>query len=378
MMDGNTIYDRKTHSTIKIKEALAIRKYFLNDQVSKMMPGKKDFVKRRGVKMQRRILLDTLENLHMKFTEETKLKMSYTTFTRCRPFWVERPKMKDRETCACTRHENVELIVSALSKAKVVIYGNAHEVLKSLVCSTANEKCMHGKCINCMANEVYINEDGQTEIKLSQWESVAETKNIKGNEKIVKKVLKVTKNYEIGKVKQMFQEQMVNFKKHVFAMKHQGDQLIKITQDLKEGELLLQIDFSQNYVAKCTKEIQSMHFGASKPQISLHTGVMHYVENKKIHCQSFCTVSDNIDHMSYAVWAHMQPILEKAAEDFPETRELILFSDSPSSQYRNKTNVYFMKKILPSIFKNLKQFSWNFSEPGHGKGAMDGVGIELN
>lgn len=36
-----------------------------------------------------------------------------------------------------------------------------------------------------------------------------------------------------------------------------------------------------------------------------------------------------------------------------------------------------MKKILLTIFKNLKHFSWNFSEQGHGKGAMDGVGGSL-
>lgn len=89
--------------------------------------------------------------------------------------------------------------------------------------------------------------------------------------------------------------------------------------------MLLQIDFLQNYVAKCTKEIQSMHFGASKPQISLHTIVMHYAENIQVHCQSFCTMSDNIDHMSYAIWAHMQPILEKAAKDFTDTWKITFF-----------------------------------------------------
>lgn len=36
-----------------------------------------------------------------------------------------------------------------------------------------------------------------------------------------------------------------------------------------------------------------------------------------------------------------------------------------------------MKKLLPGYFKNLKYFSWNFGEPGHGKGAMDGVGDSL-
>lgn len=33
-----------------------------------------------------------------------------------------------------------------------------------------------------------------------------------------------------------------------------------------------------------------------------------------------------------------------------------------------------MKKMLPTYFKKLISFTWNFSEPEHGKGAMDGLG----
>lgn len=50
-----------------------------------------------------------------------------------------------------------------------------------------------------------------------------------------------------------------------------------------------------------------------------------YAENKRVYCQSFCTKSDNIDRMSCAVWVHMQPILEKAAQDFPYSRTIPFF-----------------------------------------------------
>jgi hypothetical protein len=70
----------------------------------------------------------------------------------------------------------------------------------------------------------------------------------------------------------------------------------------------------------------------------------------------------------------MKPILEETSKAYPNTHTIHFFSDSPSSQYRNRINCYLMKSLLPTYFKNLKSFSWNFSEPGHGKGAMDGVG----
>lgn len=32
---------------------------------------------------------------------------------------------------------------------------------------------------------------------------------------------------------------------------------------------------------------------------------------------------------------------------------------------------------MPKFFPELKTVTWNFSEPGHGKGAMDGIGGSL-
>lgn len=374
VLDNNINFNRKSYFTIKAKEALAIKKFFLSDQVSKMLPGKKDYVKKGQVKIQRRLLNDTLANLYTMFKEQTNINVSYTTFTRSRPFWVQKPTKCDRETCACSKHENIELLVKALGSEKLIVFSSAHELLKSLVCSTSDENCMFGRCKKCVSNEVYIDKDAQEVIKLSQWESIMEKKIIKGKEKTIKKVMKVTKEHPMDEVISMFHKQIVEFKKHVYAMKHQWDSLTTLTKTLKEGELVFQVDFAQNYVAKCSSEIQSMHFGASKPQISLHTGVMHFRQDEEINCRSFCTLSDNIDHMTYAVWAHLEPILKKAANDFPQTHSVYFYSDSPSSQYRNKTNVYFMRELLPKMFKNLNHFSWNFMESGHGKGAMDGVG----
>lgn len=136
------------------------------------------------------------------------------------------------------------------------------------------------------------------------------------------------------------------------------------------------MDFSQNYVAKYDKEIQSAHFGASNRQISLHTGLLYSFDPnaKKLMQRTFCTVSDNLDLNSYSVWAHMKPIIQEISMSFPTTH---FFSDSPSSQYRNRGNIYLMKKLLPHYCNNLKCFTWNYSEPGHGKGAMDGVGGSL-
>jgi hypothetical protein len=50
------------------------------------------------------------------------------------------------------------------------------------------------------------------------------------------------------------------------------------------------MDFSENNGCKFDKEIQSMHFGVSQRQISLHTGVAYIkktVTKRKISCCTF-------------------------------------------------------------------------------------------
>lgn len=133
-------------------------------------------------------------------------------------------------------------------------------------------------------------------------------------------------------------------------MKYQANRHKEVRENLILGELLFQIDFSQNYVSKCSTEIQAMHFGASKRQLSLHTGIRHHKEESKLKHSTFCTVSDNLDHHAHGVWAHMVPILEESSKEIPETHAVHLFSDSPSSQYRNRKNIHFMQLHLPTIF----------------------------
>ena len=54
-----------------------------------------------------------------------------------------------------------------------------------------------------------------------------------------------------------------------------------------------------------------------------------------------------------------------------ETQTLYIALDSSANQYRNKNNVFLTKKC---DVDNLNDIYWIFTESGHGKGPMDGVG----
>jgi len=58
--------------------------------------------------------------------------------------------------------------------------------------------------------------------------------------------------------------------------------------------------------------------------------------------------------------------------EFPHVDTLHVLSDGPTTQYRNKKNLYLLTKLVEA--DNITRATWNFSESGHGKGAADGVG----
>ncbi|KAL4710696.1 hypothetical protein ACJJTC_004341 [Scirpophaga incertulas] len=82
----------------------------------------------------------------------------------------------------------------------------------------------------------------------------------------------------------------------------------ELKENLSDNEVLIHVDFSENYLLKYNEEIQSFHFGGSRQQISLHTGVLYYRDSqtKEITCKSFCTVSENIRHDALTIWAHLE------------------------------------------------------------------------
>nr|CAI5865629.1 unnamed protein product [Callosobruchus analis] len=72
----------------------------------------------------------------------------------------------------------------------------------------------------------------------------------------------------------------VNF--HFMISKLKFYSIIKesCSSEITEARILVHIDFSENYVCKYSCEVQSAHFGGSKPQITLHTAVTS--ENRTI------------------------------------------------------------------------------------------------
>lgn len=95
------------------------------------------------------------------------------------------------------------------------------------------------------------------------------------------------------------------FCNHVLNIRHQLCSLKSLGDNLQTNEILLHVDFSKNYACKLGDEIQNLHFGGSRHQVSLHSSVLYSSTDTK----SFSTVSECLQHGPAAIWTHIHPIL---------------------------------------------------------------------
>ncbi|KAL0818993.1 hypothetical protein ABMA28_008280 [Loxostege sticticalis] len=352
-----------------------VLKFFEEDENSSMCPGKKDTITRNGTQKQKRLMTDTIKNLHRKYLESGYPPISYVTFSRFKPFWVLQPKINMRNTCLCQKHENMDLLIESLKRNRIIKENSVTDIIKSVCCDIYNLECLQRKCTICKNRHVIYQEiDNSKKVVYWAWEKQKNSYTKNGIQKTSITVEKVRQQEDPLTLIKQFETNLKPFLNHCANIRNQTDAVKELKQNLTKNECLIHIDFSENYSAKYNSEIQSVHFGGSRKQLTLHTAVLYFnIDGHTTKTQCFCTVSKSLRHDAAAVWAHLIPILTEIENTVPLIQNLYIVSDSPSGQYRNKKIFYIISRLsdyIPSINKVI----WNYCECGHGKGAPDGVG----
>jgi hypothetical protein len=97
-----------------------------------------------------------------------------------------------------------------------------------------------------------------------------------------------------------------------------------------------------------------------------------YYTNAGTKGQTFFTVSDSLNHGPAGIWIHLKPILKGIKNDNPGIKRVEIFSDGPTTQYKQKGNFYLFATALAAL--RYEEAAWNLFEAGHGKGVPDAVG----
>lgn len=109
--------------------------------------------------------------------------------------------------------------------------------------------------------------------------------------------------------------------------------------------------------------------------MTIHTNAYYILnpESGENKVTKICSISEDARHTAPAVFAHLKPLFQRFKDLGIKT--LLLFTDGPTGQYRNKT-AFFLMGLFAKEY-GITKLIWNYWESGHGKNIIDGLGAIL-
>ena len=335
----------KKRATVAESHRRIIVSFLQREDNSFQMPGKRDQVRGHGIYA----LCDTMKNLHAKLIRENPgMLISLATFCRARTRYIKLSKYAQRKVCLCHMHANVALMIEA-----VKILPKSTSSLVSMSDAEIQEK---------------LESLEEKPIKYYSWTNVEKMYN-------GKKIRRVNLKEKVTSTSSFIQtllQEMPKFRKHCERVEIQYKQIRMLKESLTpELEATCQLDYSENWKANFLREITSAYY--EKNQLTIHPMVIHHKDEEgNMHVKSYVGISDVTAHSVPTTFSFIKCLIVKIKEHLPRLGMLHFISDSPSSQYRNRS-VCDLVSRFNSLFGIAATWSW--LESGHGKGACDGVGV---
>ena len=297
--------------------------------------------------------------LWMMFKSTESSDVSYSQFCCYWPKNCVKPEIEDYGSCKCQICENVELLLSALKRNNFV--SNEHDLDMIVHNARDGGNELETEFLKDLDN-LKTEDKSSNNVSFLQWDKVSKSGNTGTQRDVVDRVQKTLSCKDAAEKMELL---YMKLKEHL----HRNFTIKKTMRELREkvmestDKALIHVDWAENLQVEIPSEVQSAYF--SHLSISLHTGYLYSASDSG----GFVSISDENNHRAEAVHAAINPTVEKLVRQ--GIKHLIIVSDSPTSQYRNKTNVWLTKEL--SVKHNIN-IDWLFTESGHGKSSCDGIG----
>ena len=332
--------------------------------------------------MPKRLILCNLKELHAAFkSKHPDKKVSFSKFASLRPKWCISVGPKGTHSvCVCTIHQNVKLMLSAVTLSK-----DYHELIDLIVCDRTSKECMvvhrYESCpgievlksfiegellLNDDEDETENNDDSDGEddddeknITFKQWTTCDRSELI---------TCSLPLEDFIAKLCDLLND--ITF--HSYIAKAQAAYLKKVKENLKSNEVIVLGDFAENHTFLVQDEIQGYHW--NNQQCTLHPVVLYYRKDVEsdVTSRSICFISNDLKHDVNLVYKVIKDTISYIKANISsDISNIIYFSDGCAGQYKNS-------KHFVNLCHHFDDFSmhceWNFFATSHGKSPCDGIG----
>lgn len=345
-----------------------VKEFYERDDISQQLPGSRQFVTLRlpdktKERKQKRIMSMTLSEALCLFKENyPDAKIGKTKFCTMKPAFVSCVSEMKQNGCLCKHCENMKLLFSALKvEMKPNDVNKIQDLLKNFSCMEEH-LCEKKECLDCATKaetflyDQYGEEDLGLEIELLQWTQEGHRMKMLSNKVLV---LDCVKNFLL---------QLNDYKQHVIIKISQSSLFQEAIKSSNEEVIVVQCDFAENYKCVSQDEIQSAHF--HQQPVAIFT-VCAWSGDKKI---SKVCISDDTTHSKFSVYKFLQLTIADLKKSFPSLSTVKVFSDGCAAQFKNR---WTLSNVLYSSHDFGVKMTWDFFAPGHGKGAVDGIGATV-
>jgi len=268
---------------------LRVTEFYENDEMSRLCPGKKDYVSVKidgsKVQKQKRLLLANIEELYSSFKEQNPdCKVGISKFYELRPQWCITVGVKGTHSvCVCEIHQNLKLLLAAVKPLKL----DYKQLMAHQVCDISARECMLHGCPNCPgkgAVKTYLRnrirdemniEDESDEISFKQWQHTDRTTLI-------------TRTEKVSDFLELLVQQNSSVTTHHFIAKSQASFLSASKENLDENTAIVLLDFAENYSFIVQDAVQGFHWENS--QATLHPFAIYYKVNGQFEKACLCVV----------------------------------------------------------------------------------------
>lgn len=208
-----------------------------------------------------------MKNLHMKFlSEDPSLKLSFSSFCRIRPKSVLLACFITRNACLCIRHQNMALKVNALRKFGINLNKNPERIVDE------------AENLESLLTEL------PDTILYKTWKrSPIDPSGEKMKMKVVEESLCKDEFVVV------FKKEVQEFCDHVFCIRKQYAELSKLKENLPEHEVILQMDFAENFTCRSLDEVQTAYW--NQTSVTLHPIVAYYRESASLKHKSIVIIT---------------------------------------------------------------------------------------
>ena len=378
---------RKYRISTEVQEQ--IRDFYLSPSVSRVSPNKKDVITIDGEKCQVHVMNMTLKEAFDLFNlKHPGIKVGLSSFKALKPKQVKIVKETSHRSCLCQICCNLALKIDCLKKfadqtekdkLKQLMIGMTKRKLSDMtLCSYSDlpsNKCLQGMCEKCgpslLQKQLELDLNADEKIQWYKWEGI----QVIDDKSQVKRVTScVSKTTTAQDFLSQLQDDVKRYTPHIFRANWQHKQLQSCLDNLHPGQLVMLMDFSENYRCRFQNEAQNAYF--DQQQVTVHPFMTYYIEKLTTDAENNSTknlvkhavigISNDTKHDSFSVYQFEKEAM-KILEKETEVKEIIKFSDGCAAQYKGKIAfAHLSNSSIPT--------SRNYFETSHGKSPCDGLG----